>query len=339
VARRLEGMALTERLSTAGLATLQQSLPGPESRAALLALADASVFLELPQSEQVTKPAPDTEAQRAMLQAAEKYVSQTLSKLPNFFATQKILHLEDTPATHRTGVFFPEEPLHAVVDARAVVLYRDGKQVIDWGKMKSGKEALPLLGLITSGEFGPILSTVLADAAQGKIEWSHWEHGSPDDEAVFAYAVPKAKSHYEVKFCCIELDSASVFQQFAGYHGEIALDPASGTILRITMLADLKPAHPVSAANVVVEYGPVEIGGRSYICPRRSLAEVASYQQTPPESPDEPPNGLGLHSVEMSSGGTGPLQTMLNDVSYEDYHLFRSDSRVLPPGDSTPDKN
>ncbi|HLY42899.1 MAG TPA: hypothetical protein VKR52_16915 [Terracidiphilus sp.] len=339
IARRLEGMTLSERLSTARLAQLQQSLPGPESRAALLALADASAFLRLPESEEVEKAAPDAEAQRAMLQSAGNYVSQTLSKLPNFFATQKVLHFEDAPAFQRQGYYFPKEPLQAVSDAKGVVLYRDRKQVVDWNGAKSAKDAPPIVGLITSGEFGPILGTVLADAAQGKIEWSHWDHGNPNDIAVFRYEVPKEKSHYEVKFCCIESDVANVFQQFSSYHGEIALDPATGTILRITMQADLKPPKPVSTSSLMVEYGTVDIGGKSYICPRRSVAEVRAYQQTAPKSPEEPPNGLGLHSVDISSGGSGFLQTLLNDVSYEDYHLFRSESRVITTEDSGSRKN
>lgn len=335
IARRLEGMTLAERLSTVRLAELQQTLPGPESRAALLALADASAFLRLPVSEEMSKPAPDAEAQRAMLQSAADYVSQTLSKLPNFFATQKVLHFEDAPAFQREGYYFPKEPLHAVSDAKAVVLYRDRKQVVDWSGAKSAKDAPPILGLITSGEFGPILGTVLADAAQGKIEWSHWLHGNPNDLAVFTYEVPQEKSHYEVKFCCIESDVANVFQQFSGYHGEIALDPATGTILRMTMQADLKPPKPVATSSLMVEYGAVEIAGKTYICPRRSVAEVRAYQQTAPKSPEEAPNRLGLHSVDMTSGASGFLQTLLNDISYDDYHIFRSESRILTTDDSS----
>ena len=339
IVRKLEGIVLTERLSTTRLVELEKSLPGPGSRAALLALADASIFQKLPASEQVAKPAPDAETQAAMLRSAANYAAQALSKLPNFFATQRITHFEDAPAFHRDAVYLPPEPLHAVSSARAVVLYRDGKQVVDWQNGKSANDAPPILGLITSGEFGPILGTVLADAAQGRIEWSHWEHGSTGDEAVFMYEVPRAKSHYDVKFCCVESDTASIFEQFSGYHGEIALDPAGGAILRITMLADLKPANPVSKASVMVEYGAVEIGGKSYICPRRSVAEVQAYQQAAPKSPDEPPSYFALHSDELNSAEKGELQTLLNDVTYEQYHLFRSESRVITSNESAPDKN
>lgn len=338
-ARKLSELELTERLTTVRLAELEKNLPGPHSRAALLALADTSAFLKLPESGELVKAAPDAETQRAMLQAAANYVAQALSKLPNFYATQKILHYEDAPAVQRNGTFLPREPLQAVAAASAVVLYRDGKQVVDWGTGKSGKDTPPILGLLTSGEFGPILDTVLADAVRGKIEWSHWESGDPDDLAVFAYSVEKAKSHYDVKFCCVEADVARVFDQFSGYHGEIALDPASGTILRITMQADLKPARPVAQANLMVEYGTEDIGGRVYICPRRSVAEVQAYQQKAPTSPQEAPNELGLHSPGPTSSEYGQLLTLLNDVAYQDYHLFRSDSRILPANEGTPAKH
>lgn len=337
-ARKLSELELTERLTTGKLAELEKSLPGPQSRAFLLGLADTSVFLKLPESEELSKAAPDAETQHAMLQSAANYVAQTLTKLPNFFATQKILHYEDAPAMQRNGTFLPREPLQAVSAASAVVLYRDGKQVVDWGNRKSSQDTPPILGLLTSGEFGPILDTVLADAMRGKIEWSHWESGDPDAAAVFAYSVEKANSHYDVKFCCVESDVARVFDQFSGYHGEIALDPGSGAILRITMQADLKPTRPVAQANLMVEYGTVDIGGRVYICPRRSVAEVQAYEQTAPKSPEEPPNGLGLHAAGPTSGGSGQLLTLLNDVAYQDYHLFRSDSRILPANGGTPER-
>jgi len=337
--RKLSELELTERLTTVRLAELEKGLPGPQSRAALLALADTSAFLKLPASEEVSKAVPDAETQHAMLQSAANYVAQTLSKLPNFFATQKVLHFEDAPAVQRNGTYFPKEPLQVVSAASAVVLYRDGKQVVEWKNGKSGKDTTPMLGLITSGEFGPILDTVLADAAHGKIEWSNWERGDPNDVAVFAYSVAKANSHYDVKFCCLEADIANVFSQFSGYHGEIALDPASGTILRITMMADLKGAGPVSQADVMVEYGAVDIGGRVYICPRRSVAEVQAYQQTAPKSPEEAPNELGLHAPGPTSAEIGPLLTLLNDVSYNDYHLFRSDSRILPADAAAPENH
>jgi len=58
----------------------------------------------------------------------------------------------------------------------------------------------------------------------------------------------------------------------SGYHGEIAVDPSDGSILRVTVIAELKLDNPITSANLAVDYGPVEIGGRTYICPVKSVA-------------------------------------------------------------------
>src|ERR1700733_11562373 len=48
VARQLSGLELTERMSYTKLKSLEQNVPGKKSRWALVALADASVFLSPP---------------------------------------------------------------------------------------------------------------------------------------------------------------------------------------------------------------------------------------------------------------------------------------------------
>ncbi|HEX6496178.1 MAG TPA: hypothetical protein VF018_11885, partial [Acidobacteriaceae bacterium] len=57
VARQLSGLELTERMSYSKLQSLEQRVPGPSSRLALVALADASVFLR-PAAAEVLSQAP-----------------------------------------------------------------------------------------------------------------------------------------------------------------------------------------------------------------------------------------------------------------------------------------
>jgi hypothetical protein len=76
----------------------------------------------------------------------------------------------------------------------------------------------------------------------------------------------------------------SQLDRISAYHGEIAVDPDDGTIVRLTLLADLDQGDlstlleesvegtPLSRADIVVEYDPVEIGGKVYFCPTRSIA-------------------------------------------------------------------
>jgi hypothetical protein len=108
------------------------------------------------------------------------------------------------------------------------------------------------------------------------------------------------------------------FHQVVGYRGEMAIDPTSGSILRIAIMAALKPEGPVSRADILVEYGPVDIGGKSYICPVNSvsIATAQMVQQTE-------------RYAQPLANQMQPLKTMLNDVQFEQYHVFRADARVL----------
>ena len=91
--------------------------------------------------------------------------------------------------------------------------------------------------------------------------------------AAFRFSVPRDKSHYQVEFCCIAgQDKGGVFQQFSAYHGEIAVDPADGTILRLTLIADLRKVDPVVTSDILVEFGRVALGGKTYICPIKSIS-------------------------------------------------------------------
>jgi hypothetical protein len=166
-------------------------------------------------------------------------------------------------------------------------------------------------GLITRGTFGPILLTVIADAAQGEMIWDHWQRGSAGTLAVFRYRVPKNQSHYSVAFLGVS-SQKGVAEPVTGYHGEVGIDPATGTILRLTVQADLALGSPILRGDIMAEYGPVEIGGKTYTCPIRSVS-ISLYDDR------------FVHPFAQ-----GPEDSLLNDVTFADYHLFRAESRVLP---------
>jgi hypothetical protein len=348
VAERLSGLELIERLSEAEADRLRASLPGVKSQLTLVAIADASAFLSPPAQEIVSAPGPDNAAQRRMLNLAVDYAGKALSRLPNFFATRETSLFMDAPVRAAYGTLAIFQSLEPAAQSSATVLYRDGKQVVNAGGTNGDKPGSVgvgsvEVGLITSGEFGPMLGTVLSDAAQGTVAWSRWEQGDHGQEAVFRYTVPKEKSHYDVKFCCVSMKGGrSVFQRLSGYHGEIAIDPETGTILRLTMQADLKPAYPMARADLMVEYGPVEIGGKTYTCPQRSIAIARGYEPEPPVGHADagPLNFGGMLGSQSAPDPTASvpevLQTLLNHVVFREYHLFRSDLRIVNDDEAEP---
>ena len=206
LAQSLMRLELTERLSARRFTHLKEALPGEKSAQALLILTDRSEFLNPPKDEIVDQPVPDVAATRAMLVAIVNYVNTTQRQLPNLMATRETTGFEDRPAQdslESTGIVsMSAMPLHQIASSTRVVTYRDRKEIVDEKASKGMKQGAPVEGLVTSGEFGPILSTVVADALKGAITWAHWEEGAAERNAVFHFSVPEGKSNYFVKFCC-----------------------------------------------------------------------------------------------------------------------------------------
>jgi VWFA-related protein len=298
VVRQLSDVSLTERLSAAKLSILKADPPGPMTVQALVALADASSFLDPPTAEIPPIPPPNTDAQRKMMSLAVQYVAKTIPQLPNFLATRVTVHFDDTPQSLAPTQRPAKLGFHAVGSSINEVTYRDGLETIDTGPT-GGKKTQAKSGLTSWGEFGPILGTTLADSARGKIAWSHWEQRGSDQVAVFRYSVSKENSHYLIDYCCL-----------TGYHGTISLDPATGTILRITVEADLIPTAPISRGDIMVEYQTVQIGGRDYICPSKSVA-------------------ISETRASLSTHGVVASRLLLNDVAYKDYHRFDASARLI----------
>jgi hypothetical protein len=360
VAQQLLNMELTERIIPARLSILKAELPGTKAQDALMAVADLSAFLDPPQADIPADATPDAAALSQMMVQIAKYVIETVHQLPNFIATRDTIGFEDAPQEvvqagagrgvdggvgslydpmRRDWISNDYQPLHVVEKSSLTVTYRDHQEVEDQAAVKDKQRASKLHGMVTKGEFGPILSMVVKDAIQGTIAWSHWERRTDGRVAVLHYEVPSEKSHYVVQFCCV-VDKISyndlpggntmfphIFSERAAYHGEIGFDPSSGAILHVTLEAEIRPNGPVARAGVLVEYGPVEIGGKSYVCPARSVALLVSHALQPPTKPNLEPSYAG------------PATTFLNDVAFGQYHRFGAKTRIVTQDSQTPEGN
>src|ERR1035437_837759 len=338
VAQQLSNLELTERLSAASLSRWEADLPGPESRRSLVVLADVSAFLDPPAADIPATATPDRAAQKKMLALTVDYAAKIISKLPNFFATRDTIFFEDTPQSYRADMSaIPYQPLHPVGRSSDTVLYRDGREVVDAGAAKQKKHEPGERGLTTSGVFGPILGTVLVDAAQGKLSWGYWEQGAAGPVAVYRFVIPRDKSHYQVKYCCVSQGNGdAIFRQYSGYHGEIDVDPANGAILRLALQADLEPSDPLLRSDILVEYGPVEVGGKTYVCPVKSVSmTVAPSHSNGPA--DQRYYGELLDKDNYAD--REHLQTMLNDVAFVQYQIGRASCRILTGESAEPSEH
>ena len=330
LARKLSGMELSERMSSARLLTWKGRVRGAKAWTALVALADASAFLAPPAAEIVADAPLDPTAQQAMLKKTSNYVDKTIPKLPDFFATRTTARFEQPPGkegqTWKTAT--GEQWLRQVGSWEATVHYRNGFEEVE-AKAVKGKGVEQEQGrLKTRGTFGPILSVVMTDTAHGHMVWSRWEQSADGPRAVFRFEVPNAESDYEVSYRGILADGVGtgVFQRKTGYHGEITIDPESGAVLRLTVEADLEPNLPIDRSSILVEYGPVEIGANTHICLLRSIA-IARVRKI-----------FDMDEWGESFTVYGPFENMLDDLAFERYHMFLGEVRVLSGYEDAPEK-
>jgi hypothetical protein len=339
IARQLANLELSERLTGA---TIDQFISKfslqPKTALALELLADESAVFDPPHSEFPPASAPDAEAQRRMLRAAEEYVAENIPRLPNLFATRSTVRFEDSAQVLHPGEWPVRAGFHAVGSTSRRVTVRDGQEVTD-SPEKAHAESESQMGLISFGEFGPLLARTLADLGKGKIGFSHWEQSKTGLVAVYRYSVPRKGSHYLVHFCCImdreyegavsfrnrnmpryhsgnrnpvETTGAKTYDTTPAYHGTLAISPATGAIVRMTLDAELDPENPINRASTVVEYGSVTMGDETFMCPVRSLA--ISSQQGPPAVNGDP---------------RGDPVLSINETTFTDYHRLGSSVRVL----------
>jgi len=312
-AKLLEGLELSERLTPSALQRiLSACTPGPQVMRALNLLADTSAFFNPPASEFLPhEPDPNRKKQLSLISEAVDFVAVTLQHLPDFVVTRNTQSFDNASTNLSQSGRLILTDSHTVDTSSREIVYRDGREVME--KAERGEAHTRTAGLQTWGEFGPILATVLHDAVKGQIVWDHWEAAEDDKTlAVFRYSVPRRASHYRLNYCCtfnawVEAPSDD-YRDTPAYHGALALDPESGAIRRITVEAAIIGTEVVERADIAVEYGNADIGGRSYICPLRSLALSVDHYHP----------GVSLQN---------PI-ARINEVRFVNYHKAGSQERA-----------
>lgn len=312
MAHHLDTLELTQRLTRATLDSLLKAHAfGPQTVRALTVLSYRSELLDPPPDELPNRPAPDAAEQQRMLLAASAYVFKTLTHLPDFFATRTTTAFEGVPPELDETGLPVQMGLYPHGSSSHEITFRGGREVIDPMAASRPLVTLPGPGLESWGQFGPEAAVILLDAKAGSITFHHWEQTSAGLAAVFDYAVPKSGSHYEVNYGCF---SVAVFHAQPAYHGSIAIDPNTGAILRVTLQADWKKGDPISHVASVIDYGPVDIGGHTYVCPVRSLA--FSVEET--------------NICHRDSYNRGRVQPMaLNQTTFTNYHRLASTHKFV----------
>ena len=345
IATRLENLALTERLCTSKLERLSAELPGDKSRMALVALGDASAFLAPPAEETTADPVPEQKVQGQMLLRAIQYVGEETEKLPNFIATRMTTRFQDTKSVPFSNVpeYFTPGVFHLIDRHSAQVRYvgwMEAEEDQKWGGShgpphwvtedpESEATFRPShMGLYTRGIFGPLLAGVMRDIAEEKVGWSRWEKSAAGKLAVFRFSINKNESTYYVKWCCYMRPGGGMneFEAVPPYFGEIAVEPETGRIVRLMVIAELEKDAPLTQVGIVVEYGPTEIGGKSYFLPLKAISKSLG--------PAKHVTNWTATNYEVHETVDKFPVTAVNDMRFEKYQVFRGELRIVPEGET-----
>jgi VWFA-related protein len=364
IARQVGGLELSERLTGPTLDRFAaRMLLQPHTTLALQMLADQSSFLDPPPGELPATAPPDEATEQTMLEAARAYAVQTWGRMPNFFVTRVTNRFDDSPHAPEKGAWPIRAGLQLAGTSSQQITFRDGKEVLDSTPTPGSAtgKAPAELGLRSWGEFGPALTVVLADVAHRKVVFTHWEQTAAGLTAVFRYNVPQEASHYAVAYRARnekvlgrtqygysgrdrsaqqvanipKENELKTYGETPGYHGTIAIDPATGAVLRITIEAELSSSNPLRRAATMIEYRPVAIGDRKFICPMRSLAisEEPTWMAVSQGS-QAVLNGVGDDSLWQtpSKQPVNSMVLLINETSFTNYHRLGSTSRILTDG-------
>jgi hypothetical protein len=236
----------------------------------------------------VASQAPAAEAaptQDQLLSAARHYATQYIASLPSFVCTQTTEQFEaGKKAKHwRKGDRLTSQLVwDQGREQRTLQLIND---------RPATPKALWRAPLVSEGEFGNLLDSILGTSSTASFEWQGWDSIGDKRLGVIEYQVDKEHSPWQF--------GLGVVQSPIAFHGLVYADSA-GKVWRITNdAADFPPELKTKSLSRAVDYGEVVIGAKRYVLP--------------------------VHASILLDTGYGHIK---NEVHFDAYRKFGVDSHI-----------
>jgi len=276
LARALRRLNLKTRLDNRTAEEMESLAPGPKSIAELERLRDITRDLpppaELPQFPSPPKPSP--EDLRAVIAEARVKALAYTANLPDFICTETVRRYESTSGK---GNWTLSDTL------TLQLTYFGHLENYKLTAMNGRKTELTYEaagGVMSKGEFGSMLLEVFSPDSHTQFAWSNWTTLLHRPAYVLSFNIAVWNSRYYLMVG--QYGSGSV-STVAGEHGLVYIDRETKEVLRLDCEADSLPANfPVVAATRVLDYGPVEVGGRPFLLPLRADVRMMSRDNHPP---------------------------------------------------------
>jgi hypothetical protein len=264
LARALHRLNLKARLDNRTAEEMESQAPGPKSIAELERLRE--VTRDMPPPAEPPRfdspPAPTPDELREAVEAARRKALAYTANLPDFICTETVRRYES--ATGRGN--------WALKDSLTLQLtyfgQREDYKLTAMNGRNTGLTYEQLSGAVSKGEFGSMLLEVFLPESQAAFRWSNWTTLRHRPACVVSFRVEARNSRYVL---LVGQHGQGGVSLVAGERGLVYIDRETQAVMRLDSQADSLPDDfPLAGATQTLDYGPVEVGGRSFLLPLRA---------------------------------------------------------------------
>ena len=264
VADVLAKSRLTEKLDTRIVQDLQSKGAGPKTVAALLHLAELSQSLTPPAPKAAAPkakpiPAPSSEEQQQVLDAAREYALNYAKSLPDFICMEvnrRYIDRHYKPDTE--GSWAQSDRLSEKLT------YYDQKEKYELISHNDdslfGKPTADLGGALSRGDFGTLIREIFEPESSAEFHWERWTTLEGHLMSVYTFYIDQPHSHDTIDYNHSQ-------QVTAAYHGEVFVEKGANTIWRINVEPEPPPSFPVQNIKQRLDYRYTEISGQKFLLP------------------------------------------------------------------------
>ncbi len=207
----------------------------------------------LPQLQE-SEGAPPQPEQDRMITAMTQYADDYTSKLPNFICQQSTTQYsagKKSDKWHKGDMLTSKLVFNGGREERTLELVNN-KQVKD--RRQRFKTSFS-----SEGEFGILLSKIFDPASAAKFSWVQWGTIREHKTARIDYAIDLQHSSMEL---------TNYIKAKVPYHGSVYIDPANGTVWRVTSGTTQIPTElQMTSIATTIDYDSVDIGAQKYLLP------------------------------------------------------------------------
>lgn len=191
------------------------------------------------------------------MSAARQYASRYMAGLPSFVCTQTVDQFEAGRKANRW---------HKGDSLTSQLVWDQGREQRTLQLVNNrplSKHPLWRSPLVSEGEFGNLLDSVLGNSSGATFSWRGWDTIDGKRVGVFDYQV-------DLQHSSLRLSLGSV-QTVIAFHGQIYVQETSGTVWRITNYSSGFPSElKTKSIARSVDYDEVFIGAGRYVLPVRA---------------------------------------------------------------------